>query len=45
MCPRTKSSGERDLCDQPWEQTAGDARGHGVKHAVEWEENQEVSSC
>ena len=42
MCPHTKSSGERDLCDQPWEQTAGDAHGHGVKHAVEWEENQEV---
>ena len=44
MRPHTEQ-GERDLCDQPWEQTAGKARSHGVKPAVEWEENQEVSRC
>ena len=44
-CAPIQSTGERDLCDQPWEQTAGKARSHGVKPAVEWEENQEVSRC
>ena len=37
-CAPIQGSGERDLCDQPWEQTAGDAHGHGLERAVEWAE-------